>query len=334
MVALPRRPFLLAVAALLLLAGGSALAQSGTPALVAPGDVVPPKLLEAKGGPAGRAMASVIGRRPIFVIYWRPGDPVAEQALVEGVETASLVAPEAVLMPVAFLASRQSPSEIDARLEALGITGVSSYQDGGQLGRAFGLRRLPAFMLIDAGGVLRLVGGASVSQTASGGVSIAEALAKAGRGQPVPTLGVLSSMPIYKMLGEPLPAVVVRGLDGRSRSLRDLIPEGKRALIFYWLPTCGHCKAALPELRRWYEAAKPDDLVIVDIAQTPSGSMREEATRIIADYPWVHALDVDRSAGRALRVRDTPSLFLIAPGGEIAGIRVGGKVDWESWLGG
>ena len=117
-------------------------------------------------------------------------------------------------------------------------------------------------------------------------------------------------------------------------ALRSLLEPGKRLLVFYWLPTCPHCRDSLPLLRKWYKLKQPKDLVIVDIAQAPNESMERETTDFLgSSYPWQHLLDRTRAAGRSLRVRETPSVFLVAADGEILGIRVGGGIDWDRWLG-
>ncbi|RMF76467.1 MAG: TlpA family protein disulfide reductase, partial [Acidobacteria bacterium] len=286
------------------------------------------------GGPAGRGLAPWIGRRPIVALWWRPGDALSERALVETVETAARVAPDAVLAPVAVLASGQAPSEVATRIAALGVRGVEPLVDSGALARLLGVRELPSFVLIDAGGVLRLVGGGSVGQQAADGTTIAEAIALAGKGRPVPTLGVLQANPVFAMVGRPLPDVrVARAGTGEPVALRSLLEPGKRLLVFYWLPTCPHCKTSLPVLREWVRLRAPDDLVVVDIAQAASETLERQAVEFIAPFPWQHLVDRDRSAGRALRVRDTPSVFLVAPDGEILGIRVGAGIDWDRWLG-
>ena len=61
--------------------------------------------------------------------------------------------------------------------------------------------------------------------------------------------------------------------------------------------------------------------------------LRGAARGIIAEYPWPHLADTDKSAGRSLLVRETPTVFVVDGDGEILGIRVGANVDWERWLG-
>jgi thiol-disulfide isomerase/thioredoxin len=324
-------PVLLALS--LGLAATGALAQGGGQAPIAPGDPVPGELLAERGGSAGRALAEHVQKRPVLLVYWRPDHSTSEQALAAAEERVTEAAPGVQLLPVAVLAAGQSPDVIGERLTALGLGGYPELQDGGQLAMMIGVRQVPSFALVDAGGVLRLVGGADLGQHTTAGPAIADAVIKAGKGEPVPTLGKLPSDPVYQLIGQPLPDVQGTALDGKTwKKLRGQVGDGKRALIFYWSPTCGHCKRALPELNSWYQETKPDDLAIIDVGRADSPSLKQDVAPIIEGYPWTHVMDVDRSIGRALMARWTPTSYLVSAEGEIVDIRLGGDIDWDEWL--
>jgi thiol-disulfide isomerase/thioredoxin len=322
-----------AVLSVALLATAAAWAQGGSHALIAPGDPVPPELLVEQGGAAGRALAAHVQKRPVLMVYWRPDHATSEQTLVSTSERLSEEAPGVTLLPVAVLAAGQSPDVIGERLTALGLQGHAELQDGGQLAMMIGVRQAPSFVLIDAGGVLRLIGGADLGQHTPDGLSILDAVMKANAGKPVPTLGALPSDPVYQLLGKPLPDVAGTALDGKTwTKLRGMAGEGKRLLIFYWSPNCGHCKRALPELKEWYQTTKPKDLEVVDIGRADSPSLEQKVPPLIESYPWTHVLDVDRSIGRALLARWTPTSYLVSAEGRIVDIRLGGNIDWHEWL--
>jgi thiol-disulfide isomerase/thioredoxin len=315
------------------LAVTAAWGQGGSHALIAPGDPVPKELLLEQGAAAGRALADHVQKRPVLMVYWRPDHATSEQTLASTSERLSDEAPGVTLLPVAVLAAGQSPDVIGERLTALGLQGHAELHDGGQLAMMIGVRHVPSFVLIDAGGVLRLVGGADLGQRTPDGQAIVEAVRKAGEGKPVPTVGVLPSDPVYQLIGKPLPDVAGTALDGKSwKKLRSYMKDGKRTLIFYWSPNCGHCKRALPELKEWYQSTKPSDLAIIDIGRADSPSLKQKVPPLIESYPWPHVLDVDRSIGRALMARWTPTSYLVSPDGRIVDIRLGGNVDWAEWL--
>ncbi|RMG45400.1 MAG: TlpA family protein disulfide reductase [Acidobacteria bacterium] len=322
-----------------LLAGFSCLAafaQGGPRPVTRPGEAVPAAVLEREAGPAGKALAGYLGVRPVLVVYWRPGDPVSEAALADAIAGAREAAPEAAVLPVAVLAAGQPESSVTERLKELGLaSAVEPVIDRGDLAVVLGVRRAPSFALIDAGGVLRLVGGSDISQANKDGVSILQALALAAKGKAVPTLGVLEYQPAYRLLGSKLPGVAVTELDGSTwRRLTDFLVPGKRLLLFYWSPICPHCKRALPVLGRWYEEHRPDDLVVVDVARADAEALRRAAAPLIESYPWKHLLDVRNAAGKTLLVTRTPTSFLVSGDGEILAVQVGETEDWSAWLGG
>ena len=82
---------LIALALVALMGGAAALAQYGQRALVAPGETVPAQLLATQGGAAGQELAGYVGRRPVFLVYWRPKDPVSEATLASAARTSAAV---------------------------------------------------------------------------------------------------------------------------------------------------------------------------------------------------------------------------------------------------
>ena len=193
---------------------------------------------------------------------------------------------------------------------------------------------------MDAGGVLRAVGGSDITQKGKTGLSIAEALALASKGASTPTLGFLPSNPVFQVLHQKLPDLTVGELKVADpadpgadtlvyRKLSHYYGAGKRLLLFYWRPGCAHCEKVLPELRAWYEAKHPAGLNIVDITR---GDTFKDAKGYIKEYPWIHAFDTEKTVMRDLKVSETPAIFLVSSTGEITGIRTGEKIDWDAFL--
>jgi thiol-disulfide isomerase/thioredoxin len=253
---------------------------------------------------------------------------------------ATATAPEAVFLPLAALAQGQPPAEIPERLAALGLKQFAPHEDTGQLALKIGIRAVPAFVLVDAGGVVRAVGGSDITQKSKQGLSIAEALAIASKGASTPTLGFLTSNPVFQWLHQKLPDLTIAELKvagaadpGQDnlvyRKLSQYYGRGKRLLLFYWRPGCAHCEKVLPDLRAWYEAKRPADLNIVDITR---GDTLKDAKSYIRDYPWVHSFDMDKSVMQRLKVDETPAIFLVSTAGEVTGIRTGEKIDWDAFL--
>ncbi len=302
-------------------------------ALVPPGEAVPVPLLEAEGGPVGRVVAPLVGKAPVLAVYWRPGDPLSEEALVRAAAMVQEVTTRIHFFPVAVLAARQSPEAVRTRLRAMGMSGFPALVDGGQFARIVGVRSIPSFVLVDAGGVLRVVGGSDITQVGPGGVSIAEAMARAATGKPVPTLGVLPTRQVFRLLRKKLPALAGTKLDGKTWvKLTDYVDGEHWVLVVFWSPICPHCVKMLPELRLWLENHPREDLRVVDISRGDAPALRKGARDFIAGYPFEHVLDVDRQISRGLRVHETPALFLVAPDGTVKAVQAGGSVDIKEWL--
>ncbi len=321
------------LAAALLLGAALPTPAQRRAALVAPGEALPVPLLEAEGGPVGRAVAPLVGKAPVLAVYWRPGDPLSEETLVRAAATVQEITTRLHLVPVAVLAARQPPDAVRARLKAMGMAGFPPLVDGGQFARIVGVRAIPSFVLVDAGGILRVVGGSDVTQVGPGSVSIAEAMAAAAAGKPVPTLGVLPTRRVFRLLRKKLPALAGTRLDGKTWvKLTDFLDGRRWLLVVFWSPTCPHCVKMLPELRLWLKTHPRDDLRVVDVARGDAPALRRGAREFIGGYPFEHVLDVDRQISRGLQVHETPALFLVAPDGTVKAVQAGGSVDPGAWL--
>lgn len=310
-----------------------AAAQFGPQALFAPGQAIPASVLENEGGKAGRELLQHLGKRPVLLVFWQPRNQASEAALVSARAQTEVSAPNVAFLPVAYLAAGQSSADVAQALRPYSVEWTST-DDSGPLARVLGIGKLPSFALIDAGGTLRLIGGSDISQNSVAGPSILDAVLTAQRGQPVPTLGVIESRPVYRMLGRKLPELAVTEQDGVTwRKADQLVGEKKRTLIVYWLPNCSHCREALPKLRDWYKATRPTDLQIIDISRADHATLKQEAIAFIKEYPWSsHYLDLNGEVGKKIMAVETPSAYLVAPDKEIVGIQVGGSIDWGKWL--
>jgi thiol-disulfide isomerase/thioredoxin len=321
---------------LVLAVASTAQAQFGPQALFAPGQSIPLAVVQTEGGSAGRALARDLGKRPILIVYWQPKNPQAEAALINAYAALRDGAPHVAFVPIAFLTSGQGPNDVRGALDRLGLPTLQAIEDFGQMARVVGFGRAPSFALIDAAGVLRLVGGTDISQNSPQGTSIFEAVMMAQEGQAVPTLGVMGTRPVYKMLGRKLPELAVTELDGKTwRKANELTAASRKLLLVYWLPSCSHCREALPKLKEWVERTKPQTLDVVDISRGDVESLRVEAAAFVKGYPWnAHFLDVSSNVGKQLMAIETPSAYLVGSDGEIEGIQVGGGIDWGKWLAG
>jgi len=124
--------------------------------------------------------------------------------------------------------------------------------------------------------------------------------------------------------GDAAPAAQVRDLEGRPVELAALAARGPALLFFYKgdCPASGLAAHALPRL-----AAVPG-LAVAAVSQDDDAETRAFAERhglhagvsvLVDPAPW--------PASDAFGVRATPTAFLLAPGGRVAGVAEGWSRD-------
>jgi thiol-disulfide isomerase/thioredoxin len=122
-------------------------------------------------------------------------------------------------------------------------------------------------------------------------------------GQPASrtTAGVRPARP-----GDPLPAIRLPGLDGKSVELAAIAP-GRPLLVNVWASWCGPCVEEMPELQRFAQAQGDAGVQVVGLAlDTPEG-VRDFLARIPVDYPIL--LDTPGPADASVLLGDTEGLL-------------------------
>lgn len=121
------------------------------------------------------------------------------------------------------------------------------------------------------------------------------------------------------------PEVSVRTLDGDDIRLSEL--HGHPVLVTFWATTCRGCLEELPQLIQLYKEFEPQGLEIIGVAMSYDPPNRVVAMRRSHQIPYPLTLDIRDDISRAFgNVRQTPTSFLIGPGGDIA-TRHTGEVD-------
>ena len=105
------------------------------------------------------------------------------------------------------------------------------------------------------------------------------------------------------------------GLDGTAPDLAELVE--RRTAIFYFSPSCPHCRAVGHELRGFFEERQQDtDFLAIGTGGSDSVAIAAFMKEFQLEFPAYK--DITRRLGRALRATSTPTLVIVEPKGDAA----------------
>ena len=100
------------------------------------------------------------------------------------------------------------------------------------------------------------------------------------------------------------------GMDGSAPDLAELVE--RRTAIFYFSPSCPHCRAVGHDLRGFFEQQREDtDFLAVGTGGSDSGGIAAFMKEFQLDFPAYK--DITRRLGRSLRATSTPTLVIVEP---------------------
>ena len=118
------------------------------------------------------------------------------------------------------------------------------------------------------------------------------------------------------------PPISISTIDGRSFDAAGL--RGRAVLVTFWSTTCLVCLREMPDLEALYRRLSPRGLEIIAVSMPwdpPDEVVRLARARAL---PYPVALDVNGTVARAFGdISQTPTHFLVGPGGEVAYRRTG-----------
>jgi len=280
------------------------------------------------------------GKRTVLY-YWIPKNVRSESVMVElqtlvdgtgGLEVYTVTAPS----------GRLTRSDIAERMRMLRERGVRFpvlVDDGFQMAQALGVMTVPDISVIGEDRVLRLKGAKSLRQPVGGGRTVADYLRAAAKAESLRTIEDLEPYyPATELVGKRYEdfRLPVYGDEGTRVALSERVGPGKVTGVFFWSPTCPHCKDALPSLR---EARKryPDRFDLVSVTQLPTPKARKVADDVIAehgiDFPILLEEGEEASVWGDYNVVSTPTTFLIGPEGVIQAVHFLGSTDYADVVG-
>ncbi len=129
-------------------------------------------------------------------------------------------------------------------------------------------------------------------------------------------------------IGEPAPMFELDDLDGRRRTLAEILAPGRPVALVFSDPDCGACAALAPQLGRLREECAGS----LEIAVITRGEAAENKARL-GDARLEHVLlQQDREVLAAYRVQAVPSATIVDAEGRVASAIVTGEQAIEELL--
>jgi len=116
------------------------------------------------------------------------------------------------------------------------------------------------------------------------------------------------------LAAENFKAFKLKSIEGKETRLADIL--GKATVVVFFFPTCGFCKASLPEAQKLHDAYKDRGLSMVWINVVP------QEDRLIPDWRAKNGFSVPvllggRSAQNDYKLTMTPTHYLLDPEGKV-----------------
>jgi thiol-disulfide isomerase/thioredoxin len=126
-----------------------------------------------------------------------------------------------------------------------------------------------------------------------------------------------------------LPVVDQSGLTGQTVSLSSF--HGKVVLLEFMVPWCTHCQKMAPVLDKLYQQFGSQNIIFLTVSGAWNGASANDASQFIRAYQstWTYVYDSSNSIFTMYGVTQTPTFFMIAKNGQIAGTYQG-EVAYDS----
>ena len=121
--------------------------------------------------------------------------------------------------------------------------------------------------------------------------------------------------------GEPAPEFSLKGVDGKTYSLSDLLLKGPVVAAFFKV-CCPVCQFTFPFLERMFEMSAGGKATFVAISQDDFEDTRQFCSEFGVKFPAV----VDPkpySVSSQYRLTNVPSIFLVAPDRTVQAVSIG-----------
>ncbi len=303
------------------------------------GEPFPPLSLDnlnaGVGGPPVVDLSRVLGKRPVVLCYWIPGNYRADQVFQELQALADDIGPERlVLLGVTAVERGIRPEEVATRARELKIRVPVLRDRDFRIAQSLNVRSVPSITILDAAGRLRLANGASLKQPLEYKVTLADALRRVAETGELATYGALGRWyPVRELVGEKCPDFQAPLLDGSRKRWSEMLAADKLNVLVFWSVECPHCRQALPPLSRWLKE-HGQGINLVGAADVPNEAVRvktEEFCRANGlSFPVF--LDEGLNIAKQFRIVSTPTFVIVRPDGTVDSVILSGEEGLEAKL--
>lgn len=313
---------LAAILAGLALAGAARAADPVSP--VAFGEVFPGgkyRNLNPAAGPESIDLSTVLGRKPIILYYWIPGNPRADEVFqqIEAIVAAG-GADKAALFGVVMLRPERGIEYVKIGIEKLALKAPILEDPDFKIGQMLRVQSVPNITIIDVTGKLRLTNGASLAQSLEYKMNVGTALERVVQKGSIGTYGYLDRYyPVQELVGKQCPdfkaPLLTNKIEQRWSSMLD---ASKLNVLIFWSVDCPHCRTSLPEINAWLKQ-NPEGVNVVSAAKV-TGDASEVRTREFCEvngFAFPTLMDQDLRISELYQVTATPTILVIRPDGVI-----------------
>jgi peroxiredoxin len=129
--------------------------------------------------------------------------------------------------------------------------------------------------------------------------------------------------------GTSAPELTLPTVDGKTFSLADALQRGPVVLAFFKI-TCPVCQYALPYLERLHQNFRGKNVTIIGVSQNPNADTRAFMREYGVTFPVVLDDPRNYAVSNAYGLTNVPTVFYVAPDGEIELSSVGwSRADME-----
>ena len=274
------------------------------------------------GGPARIDLVNVVGKKPVVLYSWMPGEPRSErmfqelQALTDELGVDRIVLYGITRPP--FGTTDTLP--IRARIQDLKIHVPVLHDSSYILFKTLEEEPGPDVSILDTEGRLRLSNGVSLKQTIEYKMTLGDAIRRVAATGQIGTYGeLLRYYPAVEMVGKKCPDFEAPELAGGApRRFTSMMAPDRLNVLVFWSVDCPHCRVSLPKMNTWLKE-HPEGLNVVSAAVVPNEATRTKTQEFCKANGFTFPTLVDQKSQimSLFQVISTPTIMIIRPDGVV-----------------